>query len=77
MSLCADDLEMIVQVREGCLQAGAQAESGVPVDGLRDGSAKLEIIGEHGFCVLKITLLDRIHECLDGFSSIHNAFLYY
>ena len=44
MSLCADDLEMIVKVREGRLQAGAHFEPGFPVHRLRDGAAELKIM---------------------------------
>jgi hypothetical protein len=63
---------MIVQVWEGGLQAGAHAKPGFLVDRLRDSVAELKIICEHGVCILKITLLDGIHEGLYSLSFIHN-----
>jgi len=77
MPLCADDLEMIVEVRERRLQAGAHAKPGFLIDRLRDGPAELKIICEHGFCILEITLLDGVHEGFYSLSLIHNVFLYY
>src|ERR1041385_6142566 len=72
----ADDLEMVIQIGKGFLQAGAESKPGFPVDRFRDRATELKIIREHGFCILKVTLLDGIHEGLYSFSFIHNAFLY-
>jgi hypothetical protein len=66
---------MIIQVREGRLQVRAHPKPGFRIDRLGDSIAELKVIGEHGFCILELTLLDGIHEGLYGFSFIHNVFL--
>ena len=73
IALCADYLEMIVQVGEGGLQARTHCEPGFLIHWFRDRSAELKIIGEHGLCSLKITLLDGVHEGLYSFSFIQNV----
>ena len=77
ITLRTDDLEMIVQVREGRLQIGAHSQPCFRVDRLGDSVAVVKVVCEHGFCILELTLLDGIHKGLYGFSFIHNAFLYY
>ena len=68
---------MVIQVREGGLQAGAHSKQGFSVDRLGNRAAELKIIGEQGLGLDEVTLLDGIQQGLYDFSVIHDLFLYY
>jgi hypothetical protein len=70
-------MEMIVQVREGGLQAGADCKPLFTVDRFGDWPTELKIVCEQVLGILEITLLNGIHQGLYGFSLIHVIFLYY
>ena len=73
----ADNVEMIVQVWEGGLQAGAHSKPGFPVDGFGNRAAELKIVCEQGLGIVEIALLNGIHQGLYNFSLVHGIFLYY
>lgn len=77
IAFCANDFEMIVQVRERYPQASAHIQPCLYINRLGSHRpSELKIIGKHGFRIVKITLLDRIHEGLYELSFIQYVVLY-